>query len=83
MMDIDNFKRLNDRYGHGAGDLCLKRMAAILVAELGAASEGAVRYGGEEFLVVLPGCSWLMRCGLPRGFEGQSKRRPFQTKGQA
>jgi diguanylate cyclase (GGDEF)-like protein len=55
MMDIDNFKRLNDRYGHGAGDLCLKRMASILIAELGAASQGAVRYGGEEFLVVLPG----------------------------
>ena len=54
MMDIDHFKRLNDRYGHGAGDLCLKRMASILTAELGAASEGAVRYGGEEFLVVLP-----------------------------
>jgi diguanylate cyclase (GGDEF)-like protein len=54
MMDIDHFKRLNDRYGHGAGDLCLKRMASILVAELGAASEGAVRYGGEEFLMVLP-----------------------------
>jgi diguanylate cyclase (GGDEF)-like protein len=55
MMDIDHFKRLNDRYGHGAGDLCLKRMASILIAELGAASDGAVRYGGEEFLVVLPG----------------------------
>jgi diguanylate cyclase (GGDEF)-like protein len=55
MMDIDHFKRLNDRYGHGAGDLCLKRMASILIAELGAASEGAVRYGGEEFLIVLPG----------------------------
>lgn len=55
LMDIDHFKRLNDRYGHGAGDLCLKRMASILVAELGAASECAVRYGGEEFLVVLPG----------------------------
>jgi diguanylate cyclase (GGDEF)-like protein len=55
MMDIDNFKRLNDRYGHGAGDLCLKRVASILIAELGAASEGAVRYGGEEFLVILPG----------------------------
>jgi diguanylate cyclase (GGDEF)-like protein len=55
LMDIDHFKRLNDRYGHGAGDLCLKRMASILVADLGAASEGAVRYGGEEFLVLLPG----------------------------
>jgi diguanylate cyclase (GGDEF)-like protein len=55
MMDIDNFKRLNDRYGHGAGDLCLKRVASILIAELGAASEGAVRYGGEKFLVILPG----------------------------
>ena len=54
LMDIDHFKRLNDRYGHGAGDLCLKRMASILIAELGAASQGAVRYGGEEFLVVLP-----------------------------
>jgi diguanylate cyclase (GGDEF)-like protein len=54
LMDIDHFKRLNDRYGQGAGDLCLKRVASILVAELGAASEGAVRYGGEEFLVVLP-----------------------------
>jgi diguanylate cyclase (GGDEF)-like protein len=54
LMDIDHFKQLNDEYGHGAGDLCLKRMASIMIAELGAASEGAVRYGGEEFLVVLP-----------------------------
>jgi diguanylate cyclase (GGDEF)-like protein len=54
LMDIDHFKRLNDRYGHGAGDLCLKRMASILTAELGAASEGVIRYGGEEFLVLLP-----------------------------
>ena len=53
LMDIDHFKRLNDTYGHGAGDLCLKRMASILTAELGSASEGAVRYGGEEFLVVV------------------------------
>jgi diguanylate cyclase (GGDEF)-like protein len=54
LVDIDHFKRLNDRYGHGAGDLCLKRMASILIAEAGPASECIVRYGGEEFLVVLP-----------------------------
>jgi diguanylate cyclase (GGDEF)-like protein len=54
LMDIDHFKRLNDRYGHGAGDLCLKRLAAILIAEVGAGSEVVVRYGGEEFLIVLP-----------------------------
>jgi diguanylate cyclase (GGDEF)-like protein len=54
LIDIDHFKRLNDRYGHGTGDLCLKRMASILIAELGTASDSAVRYGGEEFLVVLP-----------------------------
>jgi diguanylate cyclase (GGDEF)-like protein len=54
MMDIDHFKWLNDKYGHGAGDLCLKRLAAILIAEVGAASEVVARYGGEEFLIVLP-----------------------------
>jgi len=54
MLDVDNFKRLNDRYGHGDGDLCLKRIAAILIANLHG-PETAIRYGGEEFLLLLPG----------------------------
>jgi diguanylate cyclase (GGDEF)-like protein len=54
MIDIDYFKRLNDRYGHGAGDICLKRVAAKLVAEVREAGHLAVRYGGEEFLLLLP-----------------------------
>lgn len=53
-MDIDSFKRLNDRYGQAAGDLCLERLAAILFAEGGSGSKVVVRYGGEEFLIVLP-----------------------------
>jgi diguanylate cyclase (GGDEF)-like protein len=53
MMDIDHFKWLNDKYGHGSGDLCLKRLAAILIAEVSTTSQ-VVRYGGEEFLIVLP-----------------------------
>jgi diguanylate cyclase (GGDEF)-like protein len=55
MLDIDHFKHLNDRYGHGAGDVCLKRVAAILTAELRGAGDHAVRFGGEEFLLLLPG----------------------------
>jgi len=54
MVDIDHFKKLNDCYGHGAGDTCLKRVAAILSAELGDPDGLAVRYGGEEFLLLLP-----------------------------
>jgi diguanylate cyclase (GGDEF)-like protein len=54
LVDIDHFKHLNDRYGHGAGDLCLKRVAAILTSELRGAEDHAVRFGGEEFLLLLP-----------------------------
>lgn len=54
LMDIDHFKSLNDRYGHAAGDLCLKRLAAIVMAELRGSGDLAVRFGGEEFLLLLP-----------------------------
>ena len=59
MVDIDHFKCLNDRYGHGAGDLCLKRIAAVLLAELRKTGDLAVRYGGEEFLLLLPGVDMM------------------------
>jgi diguanylate cyclase (GGDEF)-like protein len=55
LVDIDFFKPLNDRYGHAAGDLCLKRVAASAMAELRGSDDHAVRFGGEEFLLLLPG----------------------------
>uniref|UniRef100_E6VPJ8 diguanylate cyclase n=1 Tax=Rhodopseudomonas palustris (strain DX-1) TaxID=652103 RepID=E6VPJ8_RHOPX len=55
MVDFDHFKSLNDRYGHSIGDLCLRQVAALISAELPADDSLAVRYGGEEFLLVLPG----------------------------
>ena len=55
LIDIDFFKPLNDRYGHTTGDLCLKRVAAIVMAELRGSGDHAVRFGGEEFLLLLPG----------------------------
>ncbi len=55
LIDIDFFKAFNDRHGHIAGDRCLQRVTAILAAELRGTEDGMVRYGGEEFLVLLPG----------------------------
>lgn len=57
MVDIDCFKLFNDRYGHAAGDTCLKRIANILASEVFAAGLLAVRMGGEEFILFLPGKS--------------------------
>ena len=55
MIDFDHFKLFNDRYGHAGGDTCLKRIAACVSAELRGGEDLAVRYGGEELLVLLPG----------------------------
>ncbi|UZX02271.1 diguanylate cyclase [Arthrobacter sp. CDRTa11] len=53
MCDVDNFKSYNDIYGHQAGDLALRAVAAALVSQA-RKSDGVYRFGGEEFLMVLP-----------------------------
>ena len=54
MMDLDDFKDYNDRFGHPAGDGVLRRVAEILRAQLRASVDVAARYGGEEFAIILP-----------------------------
>jgi len=56
MADIDNFKSFNDRYGHQAGDQVLKEISGLLTRGL-RKSDPVGRYGGEEFGIVLGGCS--------------------------
>jgi diguanylate cyclase (GGDEF)-like protein/PAS domain S-box-containing protein len=54
MLDVDNFKKFNDQYGHQAGDACLKAVGKAIAAEARRPGDLAARYGGEEFVLLLP-----------------------------
>ncbi|MBP0049871.1 diguanylate cyclase [Marinobacterium sp. AK62] len=54
MLDVDHFKGFNDHYGHQLGDDCLIQVAQALEAQLQRSTDLVVRYGGEEFMLILP-----------------------------
>jgi len=56
MVDIDHFKTINDDYGHLVGDIVLKEVASVFIGD-NRNEDFCVRFGGEEFIVVLDGCS--------------------------
>ncbi|MFN8637706.1 MAG: diguanylate cyclase [Chloroflexota bacterium] len=83
MIDVDNFKRVNDTFGHPVGDDVLRSIAQVLRTNL-RQTDVAARYGGEEFAIILPGLG-------PRGVRavGEKLRRavralqPLVTEGAA
>ena len=73
LFDIDNFKKINDTYGHPAGDIVLKRTAAIMLAFIRKRRpfreiDFAARYGGEEFIIM------LRKASLREAAEGAAER---------
>ena len=63
MLDIDHFKRVNDSYGHATGDIVITALATLLRKRI-RKTDRAGRYGGEEFLLVLPDCPTEQACQL-------------------
>lgn len=59
LVDVDHFKRYNDTFGHPQGDACLKQVAGILAAQARRSGDLAVRYGGEEFLMLVSDATGL------------------------
>ncbi len=79
MLDIDHFKKFNDRWGHDVGDQVLRRVAAVL-ARAGAGGQ-AYRYGGEEFSVIFPHADSERAADAIERLRLGVSRDPFQVRG--
>lgn len=69
MIDVDYFKRFNDRYGHQVGDDCLRQIALILKESLRRPADLVARYGGEEFVCILPDTAFANGMAIARELE--------------
>ena len=69
MIDIDKFKSFNDHYGHQMGDDCLKITAEAIRQTLSRPADLAIRYGGEEFIIVLPDTDSAGALSIARRFQ--------------
>jgi diguanylate cyclase (GGDEF)-like protein len=81
MSDLDNFKRINDQFGHQAGDDIL-RAAAQRCTEALRAGDVVGRYGGEEFLMVLPRCDTVASAQVAERVRDRIARKPVVVEGQ-
>ena len=79
MLDLDNFKQINDTYGHSCGDLVLRRLGEILKASV-RRYDVPVRFGGEEFAVILPATSCWTAVMLGNRIREQFQNEQFEWK---
>jgi diguanylate cyclase (GGDEF)-like protein len=78
LADVDHFKQINDTWGHATGDLVLQEVSRLLVENL-RETELVFRYGGEEFLVVLPEAALAQATSAAQRLREAIERHPFQT----
>lgn len=84
LVDIDRFKQLNDAHGHLVGDEVLKTLADLLLSFAQRAGDLAVRLGGDEFLVMLPGTDSAQAAALAKDLVRQVEQAQFAAPvGQA
>lgn len=81
MADIDFFKRVNDLYGHNVGDLVLQHIAGLMMANV-RQSDVICRYGGEEFVVLMPETESDDARQVGERIRQQIVENPFQSAGQ-
>lgn len=79
-LDLDHFKRINDSWGHQAGDQCLRAVIEPIASEL-RQGDALGRYGGEEFLAVLPGASVANAEGVAERIRRRVEELPMMVSG--
>lgn len=80
MVDIDHFKALNDTYGHRFGDYVLRELSNLLVEEV-RSTDIVGRYGGEEFLLIVPDCELCGAMSLAEKIRIAVENRSFRDEG--
>ena len=80
MCDIDHFKSVNDRHGHRAGDEVLRDFACRMAGSIRVDVDWVVRYGGEEFLIVLPETDLPPACVVAERLRQLVEETPFKLK---
>ena len=83
MMDVDDFKKVNDTYGHKEGDQVLIQLATMLKRVIDRKAPGCVagRWGGEEFMVLLPGIDVNKAAEVAEVFRTEFNRIEFELCG--
>lgn len=77
--DVDHFKSINDKWGHLVGDMVLKEIAQRIRACI-RPYDTAGRYGGEEFIIILPGCETVNTAGIAERLRVEFETNPLQTE---